>query len=203
MRVSRLADAQPSANGSGFRRLSFAPDTLKKGLLSSAGMTKVAMLLGHIAVATIAKQTIFHQRSFFFLLGASVMPDLIDKPAQIFFDLPGRGVGHSLVVFVAAACLALMVSSRLKLPKGLVTAGLCLWFSHLAGDFLEWHILLWPFYKAPVEPYPRFDLLEKLYQFYVARMWPEQFWLEMICIAAAALIFAIKSYRIHALSHER
>jgi membrane-bound metal-dependent hydrolase YbcI (DUF457 family) len=161
------------------------------------------MLLGHIAVASIAKQTIFQERGFLFLLGASLMPDLIDKPAQIFFNLPGRGVGHSLIVFVAITCLALMVSPRLKLPKGIVTAGLCMWFSHLAGDFLEWHILLWPFYQAPMEIYPRFDLSEKLYQFYIARMWPEQFWLEIVCITAATAVFAIKSYRIRALFHER
>jgi membrane-bound metal-dependent hydrolase YbcI (DUF457 family) len=158
------------------------------------------MLLGHIAVASIANQTVFQQRSFVFLVVCSFIPDIIDKPAQLLFGLPGRGIGHSLVVFLCGALLLLIVSRGFKLPRGLILAGICMWFAHLAGDFLEWHVLLWPFYKVPIEPYPRFDLAEKLYQFYIARMWPEQFWLEMICITVALLLLVLKSQYVRSTS---
>lgn len=154
------------------------------------------MLLGHVAVAALGKQTIFEQRSFVFLLISSFIPDLIDKPAQMFLALPGRGIGHSLVIFFALASTALVIFHRLKLPHSLVQAALVMWIAHLAGDFLEWHVLLWPFYKVPIESYPLFDLSEKLYQFYVARMWPEQFWLEIVCISAAIFVPLLKSLRV-------
>ncbi len=160
------------------------------------------MLLGHIAVASVAKQTIFPHRNFAFLMVASFIPDFIDKPAQIFLHLPGRGIGHSLIMFFAGASIALALSHRLKLPNGLIPAALVMWFAHLAGDFLEWHVLLWPFYRVPVAPHLPFNLGEKLYQFYIARMWPEQFWLEMICITAA-VVFTLRSYRMRALFHRR
>jgi len=158
------------------------------------------MLLGHIAVASLAKQTIFQERNFLFLLVSSFMPDLIDKPLQMLFELPGRGVGHSLIVFFAVGLILVATSTRLSLPRSVLLAGLCMWFAHLAGDFLEWHILLWPFYKVPMEPYPKFDLGEKLYQFYIARMWPEQFWLEMVCITGALVLWVLTLCRVRALS---
>lgn len=161
------------------------------------------MLIGHIAVATIARQTIFQERNFFFLFVCSFIPDFIDKPAQLFLDLPGRGIGHSLIVFVAAGLALVALSTKLKGLRVVVLAGLCMWFAHLVGDFLEWHILLWPLYKVPIQPHPRFDLGEKLYQFYVARMWPEQFWLEMVCIIGALVVWALKSFRVRSLSQSR
>jgi len=150
------------------------------------------MLLGHIAVAAIAKQTVFHERRFSFLFLASFAPDIIDKSAQLLFGLPGRGIGHSLLFFAAASILLLGMASRYSWSTGVLSAGLVMWFTHLMGDFPRWQVLFWPFYTGVPEPYPRFDFFEKLYQFYVIRAWPEQFWLEMFCIAAAITICLVR-----------
>ncbi len=151
------------------------------------------MILGHIAVAAIAKETFFAERNFSFLLLASFIPDIIDKTGYMLLGLPGRGIGHSLLVFVFGAVTVLIVAPRFRLPKGLVSAGLLMWFVHLLGDFPRMSVFLWPLYPAAPEPYPQFDLFQKLHQFYVARLWPEQFWLEMFCIAVAVAIFTVRS----------
>jgi membrane-bound metal-dependent hydrolase YbcI (DUF457 family) len=151
------------------------------------------MILGHVAVAAIAKQTFFAERNISFLLVASFAPDIIDKTGYMLLGLPGRGMGHSLFVFVLAAITVLIVASRFRLPRGLVSAGLSMWFVHLVGDFPQMSVFLWPLYPAAPEPYPKFDLFQKLHQFYVARMWPEQFWLEMVCIAVAVAILTVRA----------
>lgn len=150
------------------------------------------MILGHIAVAGIAKQTVFRKRGLSFLCAAALLPDLIDKPPSMLFDSPGRGVGHTLILFVAVCLLAWYFSPRIGLKSDVVVAGLVMWFAHLAGDFLEWGVLLWPFFTAGLEPTPKFDFWDKLYQFYVVRLWPEQFWLEVCCVTAVLGILAVR-----------
>jgi len=159
------------------------------------------MILGHVAVAAIAKETFFAERNFSFLLLASFIPDIIDKTGYMLLGLPGRGMGHSLLVFVLGTITVLIVAPRFRLPRGLVSAGLLMWFVHLAGDFPQWDVLLWPLYPGTSEPYPKFNFFEKLHRFYVARLWPEQFWLEMVCIAVAVAIFIVRSQSLRTVSN--
>jgi membrane-bound metal-dependent hydrolase YbcI (DUF457 family) len=151
------------------------------------------MILGHFAVASIAKQTYFHRETWAFLALASVFPDILDKPANILLGLPGRGAGHSLVVLTAVTLLVWILSPKLKSSPILLVAGTIMWVSHLAGDFVKLEVLLWPF-LGPLEPTPPFDIWEKVHQFYVVRASPEQFWLEAICVTAALGLWAVRFF---------
>jgi membrane-bound metal-dependent hydrolase YbcI (DUF457 family) len=148
------------------------------------------MILGHMALAAIGKQTCFQRESFVFLATAALVPDFLDKPLSMFFSLPGRGVGHSLIAFAAVAAVVMVLAARLELPQKTVVAGMALWLSHLAGDLLQWQILFWPF-LGPVEPTVQFHFWEKIRQFYMERLYPEQFWLDVGCVTVAALLYAL------------
>lgn len=150
------------------------------------------MIVGHLAIAHLAKQTVFQKHNFVFLVTASLAPDILDKPASILLGYSGRGVGHSIVVFVFVAALAWVLAPKLRVGKDLILAGMALWASHLVGDYLEWRILLWPFLDGQPRRGPKFNLWEKLYDFYVTRLYPEQLWFEIVCIAAALTIIAVQ-----------
>jgi tRNA (adenine37-N6)-methyltransferase len=150
------------------------------------------MILGHFAVPSIAKQTYFQNEHWGLLLLASLMPDLLDKPASIFFGLPGRGMGHSLVLLVVVAAFAYVLPAGLKRNTDFVLPGVVMWLSHLAGDLVKPEILFWPFLGAP-EPTPPFHFWEKIHQFYVIRLHPEQFWLEAFCLAIALSLWVFRS----------
>ncbi len=143
------------------------------------------MILGHFAVPSIAKQTFLQNEHWGLLLVASLMPDLLDKPASIFFGLPGRGMGHSLVLLAAVAGLAYLLTVGFKRNTNFLLPGIAMWLSHLGGDLVKPEVLFWPFLGRP-EPTPPFDFWEKIYQFYVLRLHPEQFWLEVLCLGDGA-----------------
>src|SRR5208283_3584653 len=142
------------------------------------------MILGHFALASIAKQTCFPRESLLFLAVASVFPDLIDKPASMLLGVPGRGVGHSLVILLAVTLLTWIFSSKLKISPKLLFAGVVMWVSHLTTDIVSLQVLLWPF-LGPLEPAPPFDFWNKIYQFYIVHSSPEDLWLEVFCVTAA------------------
>ncbi|MCX5861309.1 MAG: metal-dependent hydrolase [Deltaproteobacteria bacterium] len=150
------------------------------------------MILGHFAFAGIAKQTFYQRHSLAFLVVVSYLPDLLDKPGSMFLGLSGRGVGHSLIVFGAVATLAWFLSLRSRIRSDLFLAAVAMWFSHLAGDFLEWGVLLWPFLAVPPKYAPPFDFLVKIHEFYVIRLQPEQLWLEIFCVVAGLMLLALR-----------
>lgn len=150
------------------------------------------MIVGHLAIANLAKQTVFHKHNFVFLVTASMAPDILDKPATILFGYSGRGIGHSLIVFVFAAALAWLLAPKLKVGKDLVVAAIVMWASHLMGDFLEWRILLWPFLSGQPKYGPKFNVWEKAYDFYVSRLYPEQLWFEIVCITATFTLVVLQ-----------
>jgi len=152
------------------------------------------MILGHAALAVIAKQTYFSRENVLFLVAASLFPDILDKPMSLFFSLPGRGVGHSLAAFAAIAGIAWVLAPRLRLSAGILISGAVMWLTHLASDFTKPQVLFWPLLGS-LEPSPRFDVWEKIYQFYVARIYPEQFWLDVACIAIAVSLTAVNRMR--------
>jgi hypothetical protein len=147
------------------------------------------MILGHVALAGVAKQTCSVRESFLFLTAAALSPDFLDKPLSMFFSLPGRGAGHSLTVFAAVAATAWVLAPRLKVARSAVISGMALWLTHLAGDLVAWKVLFWPF-LGPLDPTTQFHFWEKVYQFYVARLYPEQFWLDVGCVFAAVCLQA-------------
>lgn len=145
------------------------------------------MIIGHFAVAGIGKRIWFKEQSLVFLTLAALGPDIFDKPAKIFFGMPGRGMSHSLLFFVILIAVSWILVKALKQDFRLVAAGTVMWGSHLLGDFLEFQILLWPFLGS-LDPGPKFNLLEKLRFFYIDCRYPEQFWAEILCVTVGSLI---------------
>ncbi len=141
------------------------------------------MIIGHLAIAGIAKQTWFERENLLFLSVAAFGPDLIDKPANILFGLPGRGISHSLIFFFAVIAIACLLRTWLKFSSRTLVAGILLWGTHLVGDFLELQVLFWPF-GGHWEPSSKFHIVEKLWQFYVDRLYFAQFWMEIACVTA-------------------
>jgi hypothetical protein len=155
------------------------------------------MIFGHFAVAAIAKQTCFQRRNATFLIMAALLPDLVDKPTSVLLDLPRRGLGHSVVVLVSVTLMAWLLSPRLRSETGILSAGVIMWMTHLLGDLVELKVLLWPLLGPLVgslDAQPPFHFWEKMYQFYVVRLWPEQFWLDVCCVTVAAAIFVARAF---------
>jgi hypothetical protein len=86
-----------------------------------------------------------------------------------------------------------------KNPR-LLCAAIILWVSHLAGDFLQWRVLLWPFWGS-LEPGPKFHFAEKLTSYYVEFRYPYQLWFEIICITVLLCIVFSKFFTGNALSY--
>ncbi len=145
------------------------------------------MIAGHFAIADITKLTFFQSENLWYLNLSAMGPDIFDKIACTLFGTPSRGVFHSLLVFVSIVASALLLRLCMGLDTGALLAGLFLWGSHLVGDFVEPRVLFWPF-LGPIEPTPKFHIIDKLRFFYVDRLFPCQFWLEVFCVA---LLYAI------------
>jgi membrane-bound metal-dependent hydrolase YbcI (DUF457 family) len=140
------------------------------------------MIIGHLAMVGIAKLTYFQRENLAFLALASFGPDIIDKPANILLGMPGRGISHSLIIFAIVCTLASIYCLKITNKPRLLCAAIILWGSHLAGDFLQWRVLLWPF-AGSLERGSKFHVTEKLTSYYVEFQYPHQLWLEIICVA--------------------
>ena len=145
------------------------------------------MIAGHFAIADITKLTFFQSENLWYLNLSAMGPDIFDKIACTLFGTPSRGVFHSLLVFVSIVALALLLWICLGLDASALLAGLFLWASHLLSDFVEPRVLFWPF-LGPLESSPKFHVVDKLRFFYLDRVFPGQFWLEVFCIG---LLYAI------------
>ncbi|MGC8659645.1 MAG: metal-dependent hydrolase [Desulfomonilaceae bacterium] len=152
------------------------------------------MILGHIAIAGIAKITRFREENLLFLALASLGPDLVDKTANIFLGMPGRGMSHSLLFFASLIATCLIVWKKFDLKPDTLLAGVVMWASHIIGDFPQSEVLLWPF-VGPLEPGSKFHLVEKLNHFYVDRLYPDQFWLEVFCIMTFFVLLVLKTVK--------
>jgi hypothetical protein len=123
------------------------------------------MILGHLAVAGIAKRR-FLEANFLFLVLASYGPDLIDKPAWLALNAASKSLGHSLLVLALIAAPAWCFRKQLHLNKQLFQVGVALWLSHLATDLVELKVLLWPF-LGPSPEHPYFTFMERLRNYYL------------------------------------
>jgi hypothetical protein len=143
------------------------------------------MIVGHLALAALAKRTFFKAERLPVLILASYGPDLVDKTGSVLLGYPGRHVGHSLVLFLAFLAVAWTVGQVLRLRQEAVLAAALMWIAHLAGDFLLPSVLLWPF-LSPIVGEP-FDASGALHRMYVELRWPGQLSLE-ICLVTLALL---------------
>jgi hypothetical protein len=143
------------------------------------------MILGHLAIASLAKRK-FLAENFIFLCAASFGPDLVDKTLNVAFDAPGRGVGHSLLMFALVTAAAWLFCQRFNLNKQLVYMGAVLWLSHLTADLVDLQIFLWPF-LGPFPVLPSCTLMERLQNYYILRHHPVQLSVEILLIMIAMI----------------
>jgi hypothetical protein len=145
------------------------------------------MILGHLAIAGIAKRKFLAENSLF-LLGASYGPDLVDKTLNLAFGAPGRGAGHSLVLFVLLAAAGWWFCQRSKITKQVFSLGIILWLSHLTTDLIELKTVLWPFFGR-LPSAPSFTFLERLRNYYILHMYPVQLGLEILFLSIAMILW--------------
>jgi hypothetical protein len=140
------------------------------------------MVLGHLTV-TAAGHRLLKRRfpelpvQLGLLLVGAYLPDLVDKPANMFFGLPGRSYGHSLVVqltIFAASALLVPASRRVLAPLALGAA------IHLLEDWPNQVVLLAPL-LGPIPPAPRWSFWESLVRYYSSG--GPQVWLEIAAVA--------------------
>lgn len=143
------------------------------------------MILGHLAIASIAKRK-FLAENIIFLCAASFGPDLIDKPLSLACAVPGRWVGHSLLMFALVTAAAWLFCQRFGANKQLIYIGAVLWLSHLTADFVDLKIFLWPL-LGPFPVSPPCTLLERFQNYYILRHHPIQLSLEILLIMIAVI----------------
>lgn len=141
------------------------------------------MIVGHLAFAYIGKRTFFKTENYFLLVAAGYGPDIVDKTMSVLFGLPGRNLGHSLVVFLALVAAAWTLSLAAGLSKQWITACAAMWLGHLAGDFVRPGILLWPLLGSITgEPFAFLAVFQRMY---VEFRWPTQLALEIFLVTIA------------------
>ena len=151
------------------------------------------MILGHLAIASIAKRKLLAE-NFIFLLAASYGPDLVDKTLNLTCGTPGRGVAHSILMLVMLMPVAWLFGKWFRINKQLLYIGLILWSSHLITDLIQLKILLWPF-LGPFPDYENFTLMERLFNYYIIYKYPAQLFLEISLIIVAITLWSFYSIR--------
>lgn len=152
------------------------------------------MIFGHWACASIANRTYWKEESYGFLLVASFLPDVLDKTANVLFCMPGRGFGHSLVVFAVAMIAGYVFLPRFGIGRSSLVPAAILWTTHLVGDLVTPNVLFWPF-LGPLEPVDRFGFLWSFYRMYVQINNPPMLVMDLCCIAVAVGLWLTQSYR--------
>lgn len=157
----------------------------------------LSMIFGHLALVGIAKLTAFRQENLAIMTLASFGPDILDKPANIFLGLPGRGISHSLLAFGVLALLAGFYWLRVNRHPRLFGAASLLWGSHLMGDFVEPNVLFWPL-AGPLYAKSKFHFSEKLFAFYIDLQHPHQLLFELLSIMAVlgVVLFCLNAWNI-------
>ncbi len=125
------------------------------------------MILGHAALAVAGKRTVFRAVSLPVLLAATYGPDLIDKTGMLLLGTSSKGIGHTLLTYVALAAMLALASlpRRRGRPGPLVLAVLLLWLSHLVLDLTDGVIFFWP-WLGPLPVTDPYDLSEGFLRFY-------------------------------------
>lgn len=140
------------------------------------------------------------------LIGASLLPDVIDKPLAYYGVLSsGRAFGHSLLAFVlfmfAVGLLSRKISTRTSvarwqqlahvspLPFGIGYGSHLLgdaYHALLTGNYAEATYLLWPLLSAPVYPSDDIPPWMRLWRIYQQPTTHDQ--LSLLLLAAALFI---------------
>ena len=151
------------------------------------------MTVGHLSIAGIAKLTWFEKENLLFLSVASYVPDLIDKPLNMLFELPGRGLSHSLIFFSAVIAITWFLRTWLNFSSRTLVAGIWMWGIHLVADFQEPQVLFWPF-GGHWGPGSAFDIVQRLWKLHVDKLHFAQLWLELACVMVFFALLFLKQF---------
>lgn len=125
------------------------------------------MILGHLTLTYAVREPLKKRLKILEPLGPLVfgayLPDLIDKPLHMFFDLPGRGIGHSAIFLLFLFSVAAFAVPKFRKAALTVLLGS---FVHLLQDGAALSVVLWPFLgsRPPTESH---GLLENIYDYYI------------------------------------
>jgi hypothetical protein len=137
------------------------------------------LILGHITCTYIAYR-VLHSRGVrlvlsAFLIGA-VLPDVIDKPLLLLFDLEPHGVGHSVLVLLPVFGLYFLFLRNRYLALTSLLLGILM---HLIEDLYAFEHLFWPFTVEHNDI--AIGLNGFLYNYYVEWFAPITVFLEVSC----------------------
>ena len=152
---------------------------------------EIIMILGHYAntyvVQNLAKRYNI-EFSLYFLLFGAYLPDLIDKPLNILFQLPGRGIAHSVIIQVL-----LFLPLLYSFPK-YRKIFFSIWFGcilHLVQDTIALSIAFWPIVGS-LSDYRRFSFAESFYTYYILVKYPYTLFAEVISFVISGGILLSK-----------
>jgi hypothetical protein len=141
------------------------------------------MILGHWAVASLARRTVFPGANYAFIVAAAYGPDLLDKSAKILFGANGRGPAHSLLAFVVIFGAAWLYCRKTRARRRTFAVGASMWLAHLACDTPLPSVLFWPL-LGPPPPSVR-PTLEVIHDFYAGLYNVPVLIAELLLVAAA------------------
>lgn len=156
-----------------------------------------SMILGHYANTYVVHKLVKRyniELNLYLLLFGAYLPDLIDKPLNKFFLLPGRGIAHSVIVQALFFLPFLFLMPRYK------RSFLSVWFGcilHLIQDTVLLSIAFWPI-VGDLSDHRRFSVVESFYNFYVEVKYPYTLLAEIIsfilcgCFSLYEWIFNMK-----------
>lgn len=139
------------------------------------------MILGHAALAALARHAPAPLAPLPALLLASYGPDLLDKTCMILLGTPSKWLGHTLAACLAV-WLACLVLGRLARRPGLALLMAVLWTSHVVCDLTGPDVLVWPV-GGPIPDKPPYDLAEGFLAFYTGQGDLDVLFLDLACLA--------------------
>ena len=149
------------------------------------------MILGHYAntyvVQNLAKRYNI-EFSLYFLIFGAYLPDLIDKPLNMLFQLPGRGIAHSVII------QALLFIPLIYLFPKQRRISISVWFGcilHLIQDTIALTIAFWPIVGS-LSDYRRFSFSESFYTYYILVKYPYTLFAEVISFVISGGILLSK-----------
>lgn len=138
------------------------------------------MILGHAALAVLAKRTTAKAMPITLLLVAAYGPDLIDKTGMLLLGTSSKGIGHTLAMFAAVSMALALAFRRWQVL-------VLLWLSHLVLDLTEKSVLFWPLF-GPLPVSAPYDLSEGFISFYSGRGSHAVLALDLACIAVTLTV---------------
>lgn len=137
------------------------------------------MILGHYVNTYIVHNAVrkynIELRLYPFLFGA-YLPDLIDKPLNIFFQLPGRCIAHSAIIQALLFIPLIYFLPRYKKSLFSLWSGCIL---HLIQDSIALSIAFWPI-VGDLSYHRRFSIADSFYSFYIEMKYPYTLLIEAV-----------------------